>query len=180
MKECKILYKNFEENFSTHPVYLFQAKFPPTPFIPSTPFIHFEQNFHPPRLFEPPRLFRTREYSACGPITKSKERIYQFKETGNSRYIYQNDLDKACFQHDMPFGDFKNEIISSKQLAEELHEPIITKFEKRKVHSSVTDNISGPNLADMQLKNKFNKGFRFLLCVLDIYSKYAWIISLKR
>ena len=80
----------------------------------------------------------------------------------------------------MPYGDFKNEIISSKQLAEELHEPIITKFEKRKVHSSVTDNISGPNLADMQLKNKFNKGFRFLLCVLDIYSKYAWIISLKR
>ena len=40
-------------------------------------------------------------YSACRPFTKNKERIQKFKESGNSRYIYQNDLDKACFQHDM-------------------------------------------------------------------------------
>ena len=40
-------------------------------------------------------------YSACGPFTKNKERIQKFKETGDSRYIYQNELDKACFQHDM-------------------------------------------------------------------------------
>ena len=47
-------------------------------------------------------------YSACGPFTKNKERIKKFKETGDSRYIYQNELDKACFQHDMAYGDFKD------------------------------------------------------------------------
>ena len=46
--------------------------------------------------------------SACGPFTKNKERIQKFKETGDSRYIYQNELDKACFQHDMAYGDFKD------------------------------------------------------------------------
>ena len=40
-------------------------------------------------------------YSACGTFTKNKERIQKFKETGDSRYIYQNELDKACFQHDL-------------------------------------------------------------------------------
>ena len=47
-------------------------------------------------------------YSACGPFTKSQERIKKFKETRDSRYIYQNELDKACFQHDMAYGDFKD------------------------------------------------------------------------
>ena len=47
-------------------------------------------------------------YSACGPFTKNKERIKKFKETKDSRYIYQNKLDKACFQHDIDYGDFKN------------------------------------------------------------------------
>ena len=47
-------------------------------------------------------------YSACGSFTKFKERIQKFKETGDSRYIYQNKLDKACFQHDMAYGDFKD------------------------------------------------------------------------
>ena len=47
-------------------------------------------------------------YSACGPFTKNKEGIKKIKETGNSRYIYQNELDKACFQHDMAYGDFKD------------------------------------------------------------------------
>ena len=46
--------------------------------------------------------------SACGPFTRNKERIQKFKETGDSRYIYQNELDKACFQHDMAHGDFKD------------------------------------------------------------------------
>ena len=41
-------------------------------------------------------------YSACGPFTK-KERIQKFKETGDSRYIYRNELDKACFQGDMTY-----------------------------------------------------------------------------
>ena len=73
----------------------------------------------------------------------------------------------------------KNKIISNKELPEELHKPIIRKFKKRKVHSSFIDNIWGADLADMQIISKFSKGFRILLCVLDIYSKYAWVISLK-
>ena len=47
-------------------------------------------------------------YSACGLFAKSKERIQKFKQTGNSRHIYKNELDKACFQHDMVYGDFKD------------------------------------------------------------------------
>ena len=46
-------------------------------------------------------------YSARGPFNKNKERIQKFKETVDSRYIYRNKLDKACFQHDMACGDFK-------------------------------------------------------------------------
>ena len=47
-------------------------------------------------------------YNACGPFTKNKERIKKFKETGDSRYIYQNELDKTCFQHNMDYGNFKD------------------------------------------------------------------------
>ena len=47
-------------------------------------------------------------YSACGPFTKNKERIQKFKETGDTSYIYKNELDKACFQHDMAYRDFKD------------------------------------------------------------------------
>ena len=47
-------------------------------------------------------------YSACRPFTKNKERIQKFKLTGDSRYIYKNELDKACFQHDKAYGDFKD------------------------------------------------------------------------
>ena len=65
------------------------------------------------------------------------------------------------------------------QLANELHKPIIKKFNKRKVYSSFKGNIWGVDLADMQLLSKFNKGFRFLLCVIDIFSKYAWVVPLK-
>ena len=83
------------------------------------------------------------------------------------------------------FFDKKSEgsgIINNKeniQLADELHKPITRKFEKRKVYSSFRDNIWGADLADMQLLSKFNKGFRFLLCIIDIFSKYAWVIPLK-
>ena len=47
-------------------------------------------------------------YSACGPFTKNKERIQKLKQTGNSRYIYKTELDKACFKHDMAYGEFKD------------------------------------------------------------------------
>ena len=65
------------------------------------------------------------------------------------------------------------------QLANELHKPIIKKFNKRKVYSSFKDNIWGVDSDDMHLLSKFNKGFRFLLCVIDMFSKYAWVIPLK-
>ena len=165
-------------------------------------------------------------YSACGPFTEHKQRIQKFKETGNLRYIYQNELDKACFQHVMSYGDFKdltrrkasdkilrdkafniaknpkydgyqhglasmtykffdkstsgsgikNGKISNKELAEELHKPIISKFE---IHSPFGDNIWGAVLADMQLISKYKKGIRFLLCIIDIFSKYAWVIPIR-
>ena len=73
----------------------------------------------------------------------------------------------------------KNENIHNNELAEELHKPIIRKFKKRKIQSPFIDSIWGVDLADMQLISKFNKGFRFSLCVIDIYSKYAYVIPLK-
>ena len=70
-------------------------------------------------------------------------------------------------------------IPQNEQLAEELHKPIIRKFKKRKVYSAFKDNIWGVDLADMQLLSKYNKGIRFLLCAIDIFSKYAWVVPLK-
>ena len=139
-------------------------------------------------------------YSACGPFTRHKERIKEFKRTSDTRYIYRNELDKACFQHDSAFGDHKDlisrteadkvlrdkaydiasnpeydryqrglasmvykffdkkstsgptarpsslertgsGIASSSILANQLHKPIIKKFDKRKVYSQFKDNI---------------------------------------
>ena len=67
----------------------------------------------------------------------------------------------------------------NQQLAEESHKTIIRNLKKRTVYSRFKDNIWGANLADMQLISKFNKRFRFLLCVIDIFSKYAWVVPLK-
>ena len=47
-------------------------------------------------------------YSTCSSFTKNKERVNKIKETGDSRYIYQNKLDKTCFQYGMAYGDFKD------------------------------------------------------------------------
>ena len=47
-------------------------------------------------------------YSACGQFTKNKERIQKFKKTGDTSYMYKNEFDKACFQHDMAYRDFKD------------------------------------------------------------------------
>ena len=64
----------------------------------------------------------------------------------------------------------------NEQLTKELHKPIIRKL---KVYCGFRDSISGTDLAYMQLISKFNKEFRFLLCVIDIFSKYAWVVPLK-
>ena len=66
----------------------------------------------------------------------------------------------------------------NEQLAEEVHKTIIRKFKKIKVYSTFKDNIWGADLADIQLISKCNKGFRFLLCVIDIFSKYACAVPL--
>ena len=47
-------------------------------------------------------------YSACGPFTKNKERIEKFMQAGNTDFIYRNELDKACFEHDMTYGKSKD------------------------------------------------------------------------
>ena len=145
-------------------------------------------------------------YSACGPFTRHKERMKKFIQTGDTRYIYRNELDKACFQHDFAYADHKDLINRTKSdkvlrdkaydiannpeydgyqrglasmvyklfdkksmgsgvkklkdtaksssliLANELHKPVIKKFNKRKVQFK--DNIWGVDLADMQSLSK--------------------------
>ena len=146
----------------------------------------------------------------------------------NTDFIYRNELDKACFQHDMAYGKSKDltrrtesdKVLRDKtfkiasdpnydgyqrglasmvykffdkkssggaikaepnyQLANELHRQIIAKFKKRKVYSSFRDNIWGVDLADMQsYASQYNKGIRYLLCAVDLFSKYAWVVPLN-
>ena len=166
-------------------------------------------------------------YSACGPFAENKERIEKFMKTGNTGFIYKNELDEACFQHDMAYGKSKDLVKrtqsdkvlrekafkiasdpkydgyqrglasmlykffdkkssgsgitneSNYQLANELHKPIIRKFKKGKVYSSFKDNIWGVDLADMQSLSKYNKGIKYLLCAINLFSKYTWVIPLK-
>ena len=149
-------------------------------------------------------------------------------QTGNTDFIYRNELDKACFQHDMAYGKSKYlakrthsdkslrdkafkiasdpkyddyqrglasmvyEFLDKKssgngvsaiepnyQLANELYRQIIRKFKKRKVFWSFRDNIWGVNIADIQSLRKYNKGIKYLLCAIDLFVKYAWVLSLK-
>ena len=58
-------------------------------------------------------------YSACGPFTKNKQRIIKFKETRDAKYIYKNELNKACFQHDIAYGEFKD-LAKKKQISYEV------------------------------------------------------------
>ena len=105
-----------------------------------------------------------------------------FKIASDQKYDgYQRRLASMVYK----FFDKKSEgsgIANNKeniQLDDERHKSIIRKFTKRKVYSSFRDNIWGADLADVQLLSKFNKRFRFLLCVIDIFSKCAWVIPLK-
>ena len=74
---------------------------------------------------------------------------------------------------------FKGSGIINKQLAIELHKPIIKNFKRRKVYFSYKDNIWGVDLADMSLISKFNKGIKYLLCAVDLFSRYAWVVGIK-
>ena len=86
---------------------------------------------------------------------------------------------KEVFNKKSSVSDLKSEIMPTQKLVEELHKPIIRKFEKRKVNSSFKEIIWGADLVDMELIGKFNKRFLFLLCVIDIYSQYTWVVLLK-
>ena len=149
-------------------------------------------------------------------------------QTGNTDIIYRNQLDKACFQHDMAHGKSKDlakrtqsgKVLRDKafkiasypeynsfqkglasmvykffdknssgscvaaiepnyQLANELHRQIIRRFKRRKIYSSFRENIWGVDLADMQSLSKYNKGIKYLLCAINLISKYAWVVPLK-
>ena len=73
-------------------------------------------------------------------------------------------------------GSIKSEIMLNQECAQELHKPIVRKYEKRKVYSSFIANIWGADLVNMQLISKFNKELSFFFCFIDIFSKYAWVI----
>ena len=104
-----------------------------------------------------------------------------FKIASNQKYDgYQRGLASMVYT----FFDKKSSgsgIVNKEnmQLANELQKPVIRKFRKTKVYSSFRDNIWGVDLANTQLLTKFNKGFRFSLCAIDIFSKYALVIPLK-
>ena len=68
---------------------------------------------------------------------------------------------------------------NNKILAEELHKPVIKKFNKRKVYSQFKDNIWGVDVADMQSLSRKNKGIKYLLCAIDLFSEYAFVVPLK-
>ena len=91
---------------------------------------------------------------------------------------YQRGLASMVYKRSKGSG-IENEIKENQQLANELHKPINRKFKKRKVYSSFKENIWGADLVDMQLISKYNKGIRYLLCAIDLFSKYAFVALLK-
>ena len=102
-----------------------------------------------------------------------KNRKYDGYKYGLASMVYKFLIKKSSA------GTSKNEILFNKELTEELYKPIIGKSEKRKVHLSFISINRGVDLAHMQLIRKFNKRFRFLLCVIDISNKYRCSIPLK-
>ena len=67
----------------------------------------------------------------------------------------------------------------NEQLAEELHKPVIKKFKRRKIYEKFKDNIWAADLAEMRLLSSKNKNVKYLLCVIDVFSKHASVKPLK-
>ena len=109
----------------------------------------------------------------------AKDLKYDGYQRGLASMVYKFFDSKVASPDKKSVGSGAKLTPQNEQLAEELHKPIIRKFKKRKVYSVSKDNIWGADLADMQLLSKYNKGIRFLLCVIDIFSKYAWVVPLK-
>ena len=124
------------------------------------------------------------EYKELTKITYQSDKILRdksFKIASSSKHDgYQRGLASMLLK----FFDKKSKgsgikSMLNQQLANELHKPIIRKCKKRRVYSSFKDNLWGVGLADMQLISKYNKGIRYLLCSIDLFSKYAWVVPLK-
>ena len=119
-------------------------------------------------------------YSACGLFTRHKERFKKFKQTGDTRYICRNELDKACFQHDSAYADHKdliNRTEADKVLRDKVYD--IASNPEYDSYQRGLDNIWGVDLANMQSLSKKNKGIKYVLCAIDLYSKYAFVVPLK-
>ena len=96
-------------------------------------------------------------------------------QTGDTNYICKNELDKACFQHDAAYSDSKD-LVKRTQLDKVL---FLSKFKKIKGYSSFRDNVWGVDLTDMQLISKYNKRNRYLLCAINLFSKYTFVVPLN-
>ena len=72
-----------------------------------------------------------------------------------------------------------SEVGLNEQLAEELHKPITKKFKRRKVYARLKDNIWVADLAEMESLSSKNKNVKYLLCTIDVFTKYAWVKTLK-
>ena len=132
---------------------------------------------------------------------KTKQKKHEkFMQAGNTDRIHKNDLDKACFHHNVDYGKYKDLIkrtASDRVLRDKAFEiesnpkydgyerglaSMVYKFFDKKSKGRGIEfmpNQQLADLADIQLINKYNKGIRYLLCVIDIFSKYGWVFPLK-
>ena len=129
-------------------------------------------------------------YSACGPFTKNKERIQKFKETGDTSYIYKSELDKACFQHDMAYGDFKDlpkrtaaeKVLTDKafKIASDKKYDVYQRGLASMVYRFFDKKPSGSGLANnnenIQLANKLHKPIIKKFNKRKVYSSFKGII----
>ena len=104
----------------------------------------------------------------------AKNPKYDGYQRGLASMAY-NFFDKKSKESDVA----NNQIKQNLQLANELRKPIIRNFKKRTVYSRFKDNIWGADLADMQSLSKYNKEIKYLLCAIDLFSKYARVVPLK-
>ena len=105
-----------------------------------------------------------------------------FKIASNPKFDgYQRELASMVYKifDKKSTGSGVNFMPNHLQLANDLHKPVIRKFKRRRVYSLLKDNIQGVDLVDMQLISKYNKGIRYLLCDIDLFSKYTWVVPLK-
>ena len=139
-------------------------------------------------------------YIACGPFTKNKKKHEKFVQAGNTDRIHKNDLDKACFHHNVDYGKYKDltkRTASDRVLRDKAFEiesnpkydgyerglaSMVYKFFDKKSKGRGIEFMPNQllaDLADIQLINKYNKGIRYLLCVIDLFSKYGWVFPIK-